>query len=161
MWRKIRRNYRRMAAFLLTLAIVGTNVCGNVGIAFAAGNEESALFLVDGEELREAIREAAEHKEVFAFSSLELAAARKSIKNKYEKLLGKKAGAVYELDLEIDDSYAPEGTAVQVFYHADTKDVIFLFFNESDMEVEYRVNIDGYETEIGRASCRERVFSTV
>ncbi len=147
MWRKIRRNYRRMAAFLLTLAIVGTNVCGNVGIAFAAGNEESALFLVDGEELREAIREAAEHKEVFAFSSLELAAARKSIKNKYEKLLGKKAGAVYELDLEIDDSYAPEGTAVQVFYHADTKDVIFLFFNESDMEVEYRVNIDGYETE--------------
>ncbi len=147
MWKKIRRNYRRLVAFLLTAVIVGTNVCGNVGVAFAAGMSESALFLVDGEELREAIQEAKEHREVFSFSALELAAARKSIRNKYEKLLGKKDGEVYELDLEIDDSYAPEGAAVQVFYHAGTEDVVFLFLNETDMEVEYRVNIDGYETE--------------
>ena len=147
MWKKFRRNYRRLVAFLLTAVIVGTNVCGNVGVAFAAGMSESALFLVDGEELREAIQEAKEHREVFSFSKLELAAARKSIRNKYEKLLGKKDGEVYELDLEVDDSYAPEGAAVQVFYHAGTEDVVFLFLNETDMEVEYRVNIDGYETE--------------
>ena len=147
MWKGIRRNYRRLVAFLLTAVMVGTNVCANVGVAFAAGMSESALFLVDGEELREAIQEAKEHREVFSFSALELAAARKSIRNRYEKLLGKKDGEVYELDLEVDDSYAPEGAAVQVFYHAGTEDVVFLFLNETDMEVEYRVNIDGYETE--------------
>ena len=82
MWREIRKGYRRLVAFLLTAVIVGTNVLGNAGVAFAAGMSESALFLVDGEELREAVQEAKEHREVFPFSSLELAAARKSIRNK-------------------------------------------------------------------------------
>ncbi|NBH74296.1 hypothetical protein D3Z51_20395, partial [Clostridiaceae bacterium] len=122
------------------------NVGGNLGTVFAAGESENALFLVDGGELRKAIREAEEQGEVFKLSSLQLAASRKSIKNKYEKLLGTKEGKVYELDLDIDSSYAPEGASVQVFYNAGTKDVVFLFENESEMVVDYRVNIDGYET---------------
>ncbi len=146
MWNQIRRNYRRLIAFMLTVAMVSTNVGGNLSTVFAAGESENALFLVDGGELRKAIREAEEEGEVFKLSSLQLAAARKSIKNKYEKLLGTKEGKVYELDLDIDGSYAPEGTSVQVFYNAGTKDVIFLFENESEMVVDYRVNIDGYET---------------
>ncbi len=146
MWNQIRRNYRRLIAFMLTLAMVATNVGGNLGTVFAAGESENALFLVDGGELRKAIREAEEQGEVFKLSSLQLAASRKSIKNKYEKLLGTKEGKVYELDLDIDSSYAPEGASVQVFYNAGTKDVVFLFENESEMVVDYRVNIDGYET---------------
>ena len=48
MWREIRKGYRRLVAFLLTAVIVGTNVLGNAGVAFAAGMSESALFLVEG-----------------------------------------------------------------------------------------------------------------
>ena len=147
MWKTIRRNYRRLIASLLTMAMVITNAGGNLGTIFAAGETENALFLVDGKDLQEAIREAKEQGEVFAFSELRLAAKRKSIKTRYEKLLGKKEGAVYALNLEIDDSYAPEGTELQVFYNAGTEDVIFLFLNGSDLVVDYRVNIDGYETE--------------
>ncbi len=147
MWKTIRKNYRRLIASLLTMAMVVTNAGGNLGTIFAAGETENALFLVEGEELKEAIREAKEQGEVFDFSELHLAAKRKSIKTRYEKLLGKKEGAVYALNLEIDDSYAPEGTELQVFYNAGTEDVIFLFLNGSDMVVDYRVNIDGYETE--------------
>lgn len=147
MWKRIRRNYRRLIASLLTMAMVVTNAGGNLGIVFAAGETESALFLIEGEELRGAIREAEEQGEVFDFSELHLAAKRKSIKTRYEKLLGKKEGSVYALNLEIDDSCAPEETGLQVFYNAGTKDVIFLFLNGSDMVVNYRVNIDGYETD--------------
>lgn len=147
MWKTIRKNYRRLIASLLTMAMVITNAGGNLGTIFAAGETENALFLVDGKDLQEAIREAREQGEVFAFSELRLAAKRKSIKTRYEKLLGKKEGAVYALNLEIDDSYAPEGTELQVFYNAGTEDVIFLFLNGSDLVVDYRVNIDGYETE--------------
>ncbi len=147
MWKTIRKNYRRLIASLLTMAMVVTNAGGNLGTIFAAGETENALFLVEGEDLKEAIREAKEQGEVFDFSELRLAAKRKSIKTRYEKLLGKKEGAVYALNLEIDDSYAPEGTELQVFYNAGTEDVIFLFLNGSDMVVDYRVNIDGYETE--------------
>lgn len=146
MWKEIRRNYRRLVASLLTMVMVATNVGGNLGTVFAAGETESALFLVEGKALRDAVREAVEQGETFSFSSLELAARKKSIRNKYEELLGKKKGKVYELDLDIDSSYAPEGTSLQVFYQEGTKDVIFLFLNESDLVVDYRVNIDGYET---------------
>ena len=143
MWKTIRKNYRRLIASLLTMALVITNAGGNLGTIFAAGETGNALFLLEGRELREAIQEAREQGEVFDFSALRLAAKRKSIKTRYEKLLGKKEGAVYALDLEIDDRYAPEGTELQVYYNAGTEDVIFLFLNGSDLVVDYRVNIDG------------------
>lgn len=146
MWKTIRKNYRRLMASLLTLAMVVTNAGGGLGTIFAAGETENALFLLDGEELREAIREAREQGESFDFSELHLAAGRKSVRTRYEKLLGKREGAVYALNLEIDDSYAPEGTGLQVFYNEAIGDVIFLFLNGSDLVVDYRVNIDGYET---------------
>ena len=146
MWKEIRRNYRRLVASLLTMVMVATNVGGNLETVFAAGETENALFLVEGKALRDAIREAVEQGETFSFSSLELAARKKSIRNKYEEFLGKKKSRVYELDLDIDSSYAPEGTSLQIFYQEGTKDVIFLFLNENDMAVDYRVNIDGYET---------------
>ena len=95
---KIRRNYRRALAFLLTAAMVITNLSANLSVAFAAGETERALFMVEGAQLKEAIRLAQEEGEVFRFSSLELKAGRKSIKNKYEKLLGAKEGKVYGLD---------------------------------------------------------------
>lgn len=145
MWKGVCRNYRRLVAFLLIAVMVGLNVGGNLGTAFAAGENENALFLMDGRELHEAVREAVEQGEKFDFASLGLEAGKKSIKNQYEKLLGTKKGDVYQLDVDIDTGYAPEGTAVQVFYHAGTKEVVFLFLNESNLVVDYRVNISGYE----------------
>ena len=87
MWKTIRKNYRRLIASLLTMALVITNAGGNLGTIFAAGETENALFLLEGRELREAIQEAREQGEVFDFSTLRLAAKRKSIKTRYEKLL--------------------------------------------------------------------------
>ena len=63
MWKTIRRNYRRLIASLLTMAMVITNAGGNLGTIFAAGETENALFLVDGKDLQEAIREAREHQD--------------------------------------------------------------------------------------------------
>lgn len=146
MWKMIHRNYRRLVAFMLTVTMVLTNVGLNLTTAFAAGETENALFLVDGAELRAAIRDAGEQGEEFSFSSLELQARKKSIKNQYESLLGKKEGKVYQLDLDIDDSYAPEYTSLEVFYHAGTEQVVFLFINESDLVVSFCANIDGYVT---------------
>ncbi|MCI6887023.1 MAG: InlB B-repeat-containing protein, partial [Lachnospiraceae bacterium] len=101
---------------------------------------------MDGAELKEAIREACDSAEVFDFADLNLKAKTKTLKNAYEKLLGKKEGAVYELDVPVNDDYAPDGTSVKVFYNAATEDVAFLFINESDMVVTFRANVDGYET---------------
>ena len=72
MWKRIQRNYRRLVASLLTLVMVATNVGGNLGTVFASGETENALFLVDREELREAIQEAEEQGEVFDFSALHM-----------------------------------------------------------------------------------------
>ncbi len=146
MLRKLRKNYRRLVAFMLTVAMTFTNVGTNLNVAFAAGEEQEALFLVDGEDLQEAIRNAIDDGGTFRFSSLELAARTKSLKASYEKLLGGKNGAVYQLDVDVDERYAPEGTSVEVFYNAGTEDVIFLFINESDMVVKFRASVDGYET---------------
>ena len=146
MLRKLRKNYRRLVAFMLTIAMTFTNVGTNLNVAFAAGEEQEALFLVDGSELREAIQYALDSGETFAFSSLELKAKSKSLKTSYEKLIGGKNGKVYQLDVDVDERYAPEGTSVEVFYNAGTEDVVFLFINESDMVVKFRANVDGYET---------------
>ncbi|MCI8576129.1 MAG: hypothetical protein HFG64_01130, partial [Lachnospiraceae bacterium] len=146
MLKKLRKNYRRLVAFMLTIAMTFTNVGTNLNVAFAAGEEQEALFLVDGADLKEAIQDAVDGGETFKFSSLELKTNSKSLKTSYEKLIGGKNGKVYQLDVDVDERYAPEGTSVEVFYNAGTEDVIFLFINESDMVVKFRANVDGYET---------------
>lgn len=123
-----------------------TNFGTNLTVAFAAGEEESSLFLLNSSELEDAISAALESGDVFDFSSLELKAKQKSLKTSYEKLIGSKAGKVYQLDVDIDSSYATEHTDLQVFYNAGTDDVVFLFINESDMAVTFRANVSGYET---------------
>ena len=141
----IRHEYKRIVAFMLTVAMVVTNFGTNLTVAFAAG-EESSLFLLNSSELEDAISAALESGDVFDFSSLELKAKQKSLKTSYEKLIGSKAGKVYQLDVDIDSSYATEHTDLQVFYNAGTDDVVFLFINESDMAVTFRANVSGYET---------------
>lgn len=142
----IRHEYKRIVAFMLTVAMVATNFGTNLTVAFAAGEEESSLFLLNSSELEDAISTALESGDVFDFSSLELKAKQKSLKTSYEKLIGSKAGKVYQLDVDIDSSYATEHTDLQVFYNAGTDDVVFLFINESDMAVTFRANVSGYET---------------
>ena len=147
MWKNFQKNYRHPIAVLMILLMVMTNTGGNQGAILAAGENESALFLLDGRELQEAIQETERQQELFEYDSLQLEAEKNSIKKRYEKLLGKKSRSVYALNLEMDDSYAPEGAELQSFYNTATKDVIFLFLNKSDMTMNYRINIDGYETE--------------
>lgn len=142
----LRHEYKRIVAFMLTVAMVVTNFGTNLTVAFAAGEEESSLFLLNSSELEDAISAALESGDVFDFSSLELKAKQKSLKTSYEKLIGSKAGKVYQLDVDIDSSYATEHTDLQVFYNAGTDDVVFLFINESDMAVTFRANVSGYET---------------
>ena len=142
----LRHEYKRIVAFMLTVAMIVTNFGTNLTVAFAAGEEESSLFLLNSSELEDAISAALESGDVFDFSSLELKAKQKSLKTSYEKLIGSKAGKVYQLDVDIDSSYATEHTDLQVFYNAGTDDVVFLFINESDMAVTFRANVSGYET---------------
>ncbi len=144
MFKMFRKNYRRAVAYLLTVAMAFTNLNWNAGAVFAAGESEGALFLVDGQELKQAIDSTVMGGDVFDFSSLELVAEKKSIRNKYKAALG--VGNVYELELGVDCQHAPEETSMRVFYSAATRKVIFLFLNESEQAVSFRVNIDGYET---------------
>lgn len=72
MLRKVRKNYKRLVAFLLSAAMIITNVGGNAGTVFAAeGQEEreSAIFMVDGQEILEAIQSM---KDQVAFSKEDL-----------------------------------------------------------------------------------------
>lgn len=48
----IRHEYKRIVAFMLTVAMVVTNFGTNLTVAFAAGEEESSLFLLNSSELR-------------------------------------------------------------------------------------------------------------
>lgn len=102
----IRHEYKRIVAFMLTVAMVVTNFGTNLTVAFAAGEEESSLFLLNSSELEDAISAALVSGDVFDFSSLELKAKQKSLKTSYEKLIGSKAGKVYQLRVDIDSSYA-------------------------------------------------------
>ena len=96
----LRHEYKRIVAFMLTVAMVVTNFGTNLTVAFAAGEEESSLFLLNSSELEDAISAALESGDVFDFSSLELKAKQKSLKTSYEKLIGSKAGKVYQLDVD-------------------------------------------------------------
>lgn len=157
MLRKIRRNYKRLTAFFLSAAMIVTNIGGNAGAVLAAERpeerqeeRESSIFMVDGQEILDAVQDT-KSQEAFSKEELEelgLSAGRKGIVKKYEKLLMPEEGKVYELALDIDTELALEGTALQVYYNEKTKEVIFLYLNESGQAVDCYVNIDGYETKL-------------
>ncbi len=151
MMRELRRNYRRVIAFILTAVMTFTNIGTNLNVAFAAGEggirEESSLLMLDGSELLEAIQNAEENEEVFDFSSLNLKTDSQKILNDYRELLkGTKSAPVYELDVEADSDYATPDTDLKVFYHSGEKKVVFLFINESDAIVNFCVDVDSYRT---------------
>lgn len=144
MIRLMGEKYRRMMAVVMMVVMVITNIGTNLVTAYGAGENTSSLFLIDGEELSMALKEAKESGDVFDYASLELTAKSKGLKSSYDKLLG--TGAVYELDADVDERYAADGTGMRIFYNAGTEAVVFLFINESDMDVTFRANVDGYET---------------
>ena len=150
MLKEIRKNYRRLIAFLLSAAMIITNVGGNAGTVFAAEEREVSLFMADGQNILEAVS-GVKDQEPFSredLDEMELDAKQKSAVKKFEKLLLPEDGKVYELELEIDSDFAVEGTDLRVFYCAKTEEVIFLFLNESSQAVDCCVNIDGYETKL-------------
>ena len=70
MWKNFQKNYRHPIAVLMILLMVTTNTGGNQGAILAAGENESALFLLDGRELQEAIQETERQQELFEYDSL-------------------------------------------------------------------------------------------
>lgn len=160
MLKEIRRNYKRLVAFLLSAAMVITNVGGNAGTVFASDGKEErqvALFMADGQEILEAIQ-GLKDQEPFSqeeLEELELDSDKKGLIKKYEKLFQPEEGKVYELDLDIDSQLAIEGTSLRVFYQTKDKEVIFLFLNESSQSVDCFVNIDGYETKLVTVEANE------
>lgn len=150
MLRKIRRNYRRLMAFVLSVTMMISNMSVNVGTAFAAEKKEEleiALFMLDGREILDAVRNL-ENQEEFDLEDLELEAMKKSVGKDYDELLNPEKGKVYELALTIDDEMAPENTELLTLYRAETEEVVFLFVNESREAFDFCVNIDGYETKL-------------
>ena len=126
MLRKIRRNYKRLVAFLLSAAMIITNVGGNAGTVLAAESQEereSSIFMVDGQEILEAVGELGDQEALDkeALEELGPALGQKGAIKKYEKLFLPEEGKVYELTLKIDLDLALEGTALLVFYKTKTK----------------------------------------
>ena len=145
MMSKLRKKTRRLISFVLTMVMIITNVAANMTVAFASDLKEEALFMIDVDDLALALQDARESGEDFDYDSIELAAKNKSAAEQYERLL--KEGSVYQLNVSIDDFSVPYGASLQVFYNEKTDDVIFLFINESDMIINFRVDIGGYATE--------------
>ena len=141
----VQKNYKRALACLLTLAMTLTNVGTDLSVAFAAKEQAQALFQLDGGDLQAAIRDAEASGEAIDGASLQMTGSA-ALEDSYKELLGGNGASVYELDAEVDDSGAPDGTALQIYYNADTDSVIFLFINDSENPVEFRANVDGYET---------------
>lgn len=147
----VRKTYikqrKRIIAFMLSVAMILTNVGSNLSIAFAAeDNTITAVFLLEGRDIQEAVNEAVEGGEVFDPSELEITAKSASLVKSYKKLLGGDGNRVYEIFPTIEGEDIPDGAAIRLFINADTNEVIFLFVNESDETIAYRANIDGYQT---------------
>ncbi len=150
MLKEIRKNYKRLVAFLLSITMIIMNMGGNAITAFAGEEREISLFMAEGEKILEAAAHLQDQEE-FTKEDLEemgLDAPKNSIIKKYEKLFLPEEGKIYELDVDIDDHLAAEGTELRIFYHSKEKEVIFLFLNESNQDIDFCVNIDGYETEL-------------
>ena len=150
MLKEIRKNYKRLVAFLLSITMIIMNMGGNAITAFAGEEREISLFMAEGEKILEAAAHLQDQEE-FTKEDLEemgLDAPKNSIIKKYEKLFLPEEGKIYELDVAIDDHLAAEGTELRIFYHSKEKEVIFLFLNESNQDIDFCVNIDGYETKL-------------
>ena len=115
MYRKIRHEYKRFLAFMLSFMMFFTNVGNNVTVAFAANAvpTATAIFHLYGEDIREAAQEAIEGGDIFDLSSLEMNTKDATLMSKYERLLSD--GYVYEIYPDIDDEAVPEGTELRTF----------------------------------------------
>ena len=155
--RKIRHEYKRVLAFMLSFLMFFTNVGSNVSIALAANTIPAitATFRLSGEDIREAAQEAIEGGESFDLASLELSTKDATLMSKYERLLG--GGDVYEIFPDMDEDAVPAGTELRAFIRINTnveeeyqitgeEEIVFLFINSSDQRVQFYADVDGYIT---------------
>lgn len=155
--RKIRHEYKRVLAFMLSFMMLFTNVGSNVSIALAANAVPtvSATFKLTGEEIREAAQEAIEGGDFFDLASLELSTKDATLMSKYERLFGD--GYVFEIFPEINDESVPAGTELRTFIRIDSmeeegyqitgdEEIVFLFVNSSAQRVQFYADVDGYIT---------------
>ncbi|MDR1769440.1 MAG: doubled motif LPXTG anchor domain-containing protein [Hungatella sp.] len=122
-----------------------------------AFENENAIFLINGEDLRDSAQAAIDSGETFHVEDLGLGDRDLSLKREYEKLLG--GGMVYEFMpvYDMDEDANADGAELRMFIHVpDNHDgyrltgnekVIFLYVNESENKITFRSNIDGYLTQ--------------
>ncbi|PNV60155.1 hypothetical protein C0033_20140 [Clostridium sp. chh4-2] len=155
--RKIRHEYKRILAFMLSFMMFFTNVGNNVSVALAANAvpTASATFHLNGEDIREAAQEAIEGGGIFDLASLEMNTKDATLMSKYERLLSD--GYVYEIYPNMDDEGIPEGAELRTFIRVDNmeeedyqitgnEEMIFLFVNSSEQRIQFYADVDGYIT---------------
>ncbi|MEG2871496.1 MAG: hypothetical protein RR875_08100, partial [Clostridium sp.] len=155
--RKIRHEYRRtLAAFMsVVLTMTSFTMVSWADVKTAITNE-NAIFYVTGESITEAAQAAIDGGETVVFENLGIDAKDKSLLKDYTKLFTE--GAVYELfpNCNMADDASIDGAEVRTFIRAnDTaegyqlagdEEIIFLYENNSNSRVTFRMNVDGYMT---------------
>ncbi len=152
--RKLRQSLAGFLAFCLTMTSFNMVSWADVEKAF---DNRNAIFMINGEELRNSAQAAIDAGETFLADDLGLGDEDQSLKREYEKLFGK--GHVYEFspDYYLDEEAGADGAELRMFIRtADTdgeylltgdEEIIFLYLNESDEKITFRSNIDGYLTQ--------------
>ena len=108
---------KRITAFVLTFAMVLTNIVNDFTVAFAAEIETvTAVFTLNGEDIQNAIDEAIAGGDAYDPSELEISAKSSSLEKAYEKLLGGN-GEVYEFFPAIDGINLPDGAEPVSYTH--------------------------------------------
>ncbi len=145
---RVKKNYRRLGAFLLSLAMVATNVMtAGLGTAYAAESASAVRYVIDEQELQDAITAAKESGDLFDFGWLAAEEDQNSL-GEYRKLLGSDTDEVYELSVRPWELLPADGAEVRVLYHAGTDRVILLFINAGEETMAFRAQIGNYITQI-------------
>ncbi|WP_349946879.1 doubled motif LPXTG anchor domain-containing protein [Lacrimispora sp. BS-2] len=152
--RKFRQSLAGILAFCLTMTSFNMVSWADVEKAF---ENENAIFLINGDDLRDSAQAAIDSGETFHVEDLGLGDRDLSLKREYEKLLG--GGMVYEFlpAYDMDEEANADGAELRMFIRVpDNHDgyrltgnekVIFLYVNESESKITFRSDIDGYLTQ--------------
>ncbi|MDR1547589.1 MAG: hypothetical protein LBT06_03240 [Hungatella sp.] len=152
--KKFRQSLAGILAFCLTMTSFNMVSWADVEKAF---ENENAIFLINGEDLRDSAQAAIDSGETFQVEDLGLGDRDLSLKREYEKLLG--GGMVYEFMpvYDMDEAANADGAELRMFIRVpDNHDgyrltgnekVIFLYVNGSENKITFRSNIDGYLTQ--------------
>ena len=146
---QVKKKYRRLGAFLLALAMIATNVMTTgLSTTYAAERASDVRYVIDAQELQDAVAAAKEAGDVFDFEGLMAEEGQKSLE-KYRGLLGADSGEIYELNVSARELLYADGAEMRVLYDAAADRVILLFVNAGEEAMAFRAQIgDEYVTQV-------------